>query len=69
LLNGLNITNYKKCKQISKNKGKNEEFHRYSCLRFTNKDSIKLFGEYLYQGVQFGLNRKQQKFKEMFNLP
>lgn len=38
------------------------EKSRYSAIRFTSKPSMIKFGEYLYAGEQFGLERKLNKY-------
>jgi hypothetical protein len=53
-------------KITSKQKKKNGDFCKYSRLIITNKDSIKIFGDYIYQDEIFGLKRKLQKFQEMY---
>ncbi len=66
LLDGLKITSYRIMKITSKQKKKNGDFCKYSRLIITNKDSIKIFGDYIYQDEIFGLKRKLQKFQEMY---
>lgn len=68
MLDMLNIDKYKINKIVTKTKGVNGKFNQYSQLRFTQKDLIKKFGDYIYQGSLFGLERKYQKFNSMFNL-
>lgn len=63
LLNKLKISKYSldKIKYINKQDIEN----KHSRLRLSNLDSIKKFGNYLYNGNQFGLKRKLQKFNEI----
>lgn len=44
-----------------KNKTQNNGKHKYSIVYISRK-SIESFGTYLYKGVEFGLNRKRNKF-------
>lgn len=39
--------------------------HSYSIARCANKKDIVKFGEYIYQGEEFGLSRKKEKFMEI----
>ncbi len=55
----LGITTYSISRRESKNGNKQSSF------RITNKKSIKIFGDYIYDGKSFGLERKKQKFLEM----
>ena len=60
LTNILNIPNYKSNK-IIKTTQKNT-INEYSICVCYNKMGIKTFGEYIYQGKQFGLTRKYEKY-------
>ena len=66
MLKNVGITFYKINKIITKQKKVTGEFCKHSRIRFTNWDNIKLFGEYIYSGKQFGFKRKYQKFNDMY---
>lgn len=65
LLNELKISKYHINKIKSVNKKGIENKH--SRLRLCNLDSIKKFGNYIYSGNQFGLERKLEKFDDIIS--
>lgn len=60
LFKEINIQKYKTSKVQRKNK--KGKINSYSKVVVSNKSDITKFGEYIYQGEQFGLNRKFAKF-------
>lgn len=62
LLKSLGIYNYRIDKKIHKKLG-----HKSSVLYFRHNREIKLFGEYVYKGEFFGLERKFKKFEEILS--
>jgi len=66
ILRELGINSFRVRRIITKRKKKNGEPCKYSRIVITDKSAIKKFGDYIYQGKQFGLTRKFQKFCAMY---
>lgn len=60
LSKNLNVQKFK----IQNQKSKKSSSSRFRC---TNKSDIGLIGKYIYQGKEFGLNRKKETFLSMLN--